>query len=51
MKDLNLFVSGHNLYVISNLGIWSTELDPEADMSGASYPPHRTITFGLSATF
>lgn len=51
MKNLNVFVSGQNLYVLSNLGIWSTELDPEATMNPNSYPPHRTITFGLTATF
>ncbi len=51
MKNLNVYVSGQNLFVLSNLGIWSSELDPEASMNSASYPPHRTITFGLSATF
>jgi len=51
LKNLNVYVSGQNLYVLSNLGMWASELDPEATMNGGSYPPHRTITFGLSATF
>ncbi|MCD6355269.1 MAG: TonB-dependent receptor, partial [Prolixibacteraceae bacterium] len=44
------YITSSNLYVISNLGIWSSEFDPESPLNESQYPPHRTITFGLTIT-
>jgi len=51
IKNLNLFIAAQNLAVISNLGIWASEFDPEAPLTNNNYPPHRTITFGVNAAF
>ncbi len=44
------YITSNNLYVISNLGIWSSEFDPESALNHSAYPQHRTITFGLTVT-
>jgi hypothetical protein len=51
IKNFNVFVSGQNMAVMSNLGMWSSEFDPEAPLTVNNYPPHRTITFGVRAAF
>ncbi len=51
IKNLNVYVAAHNMAVISNLGMWSSEFDPEATLSVNNYPAHRTITFGVNVTF
>ncbi|MCK5135826.1 MAG: TonB-dependent receptor [Bacteroidales bacterium] len=51
IKNLNIYVAAQNLAVISNLGIWASEFDPEAPLNNNNYPPHRTITFGVNVTF
>jgi TonB-linked SusC/RagA family outer membrane protein len=50
IKTIRAYVSANNLAVISNLGIWEGEFDPEAGLGHDGYPPHRTITIGLSIT-
>jgi len=44
------YVTASNLFVISNLGIWSDQFDPESPLNESQYSPHRTITFGLTVT-
>jgi TonB-linked SusC/RagA family outer membrane protein len=51
IKALNVYVAAHNLAVISNLGMYSSEFDPEATLNNNNYPAHRTITFGVNVTF
>jgi len=50
IQNLHIYVAANNLAVISNLGIWRSEFDPEAPLSNNNYPPHRTITFGVNIT-
>ena len=50
IQNFNIFIAAQNLAVISNLGIWSSEFDPEGPLNPNAYPPHRTITFGLNIT-
>jgi TonB-linked SusC/RagA family outer membrane protein len=50
LKRVRAFIAANNLAVISNMGIWSSEFDPEAPFSHGGYPPNRTITFGLNVT-
>ena len=50
IQAVRAYVSANNLAVISNLGIWEGEFDPEAGLGHAGYPPHRTVTFGLTVT-
>lgn len=47
---IQAYVTAGNLFVISNLGIWSDQFDPESPLNEAQYSPQRTITFGLSIT-
>jgi len=51
IKRFNVYVAAHNLAVVSNLGMWASEFDPEAALSNNNYPAHRTITFGVNVTF
>jgi len=46
-----LYLSGANLYTISNLGIWKKSFDPEVPLAdNRKYPPIKTLTFGLKIT-
>jgi TonB-linked SusC/RagA family outer membrane protein len=51
IKNLSVYVAAHNLAVLSNLGMYSSEFDPEAPLNNNNYPAHRTITFGVNVTF
>jgi len=43
-----VYLSGTNLWTISNLGIWKKSFDPEiVGQNGRDYPPVKTITFGI----
>ncbi len=48
IEGIEAYLSANNLAVISNLGIWSSEFDPEAPFGHSGYPPHRTISFGIN---
>ena len=50
LNRVRAYITSSNLYVISNLGIWSKEFDPESPLNESQYPPNRTITFGLTVT-
>jgi len=50
IKSLRLYMAANNLAVISNLGIYASDMDPEASLSNRNYPAHRTITFGVKVT-
>lgn len=50
IDKIRAYVTASNLYVISNLGIWSNQFDPESPLNESQYSPHRTITFGLTVT-
>lgn len=46
-----LYLSATNLWAVSNLGIWKTSFDPEiTEQTNRSYPPVKTVTFGLRLT-
>ena len=51
IDNFNIYVAANNLAVVSNLGMYSSEFDPEAPLNNNNYPPHRTITFGVNVTF
>ncbi len=45
------YVSGANMFTVSNLGIWKHSYDPEIpSISNNRYPPVKTMTFGLRLT-
>ncbi len=48
---LQVYVSGNNLAVLSNLGIYNKSFDPEAGLTHNNYPPNRTISVGLNVNF
>jgi len=50
IDQVRAYVTTSNLFVISNLGVWSDQFDPESPLNEAQYSPHRTITFGLTVT-
>ena len=46
-----VYVSGTNLWTLSNLGIWKDSFDPEiVGQNGKDYPPIKTVTFGVRLT-
>ena len=48
VKEFIVYVSGTNLWTLSNLGIWKDSFDPEVvGQDGKDYPPIKTITFGV----
>ena len=51
IKRLQTYVSASNLAVISNLGMWASQFDPETNFQDETFPPNRTITLGLNVTF
>lgn len=48
IKGLRFYVSGNNLFYISNFRMWDPELD---STNGLKYPPMRSFLFGLDITF
>ena len=50
IQGIRAYIAMNNLAVISNLGIYASEFDPESFLSNTGYPPHRTFTFGLNLT-
>lgn len=54
-KQCTFYVSGTNLFAVSNLGIWKKAFDPEtsvdpnsnAVVNNRNYPPVKTLTLGL----
>jgi TonB-linked SusC/RagA family outer membrane protein len=45
------YLSGTNLWTISNLGIWKKSFDPEiTGQDNRNYPPVKTMTFGIRLT-
>ena len=51
VKEFAVYVSGTNLWTLSNLGIWKDSFDPEiVSQNGKDYPPIKTITFGVRLT-
>jgi hypothetical protein len=50
VNRVRAYITSSNLYVISNLGVWSSQFDPESALNHSAYPQHRTITFGLTVT-
>lgn len=51
MKDCTFYLSGTNLFTVSNLGIWKKSFDPEiTGQDNRDYPPVKTITLGLRLT-
>ncbi len=48
MSGLTFYMTGTNLWTISNLGIWKHSFDPEITGQNAKdYPPVKTVTFGV----
>jgi len=46
-----VYLSGTNMFTLSNLGIWKNSFDPEiTTQSNRNYPPVKTLTFGLRLT-
>ncbi len=51
VKEFVVYVSGTNLWTLSNLGIWKDSFDPEiVAQDGKDYPPVKTISFGVRLT-
>jgi len=48
IKGLRFYVSGNNLFYISNFRMWDPELNSN---NGLRYPPMRSFLFGLDITF
>lgn len=48
IKNLRVYVSGNNLFYISDFNLWDPELDSS---NGLKYPPMRSFLFGLDITF
>lgn len=48
MKGLRIFVSGNNLFCLSDFDMWDPELDTS---TGLRYPPMRSFMFGIDVTF
>jgi TonB-dependent starch-binding outer membrane protein SusC len=59
MKNLRLYVSGSNLFVLTNYSGYDPDVSSSADMNGVrslgiditNYPKARTVLFGLNVTF
>ena len=48
IKNCTFYVTGTNMWAISNLGIWKNSFDPEVPgADNRDYPPVKTMTFGL----
>ena len=45
------YISANNLYAFSNLGIYKSSFDPEAQLTHNDYPPNRTISLGMNISF
>lgn len=51
INQCQFYMSGTNLWTISNLGIWKKSFDPEIiSQENRSYPPVKTVTFGVKLT-
>jgi TonB-linked SusC/RagA family outer membrane protein len=51
VSQCTVYMSGTNLFTISNLGIWKKSFDPEiTGQDNRDYPPVKTLTFGLRLT-
>lgn len=51
INQCELYMSGSNLLTFSNLGVWKNSFDPEiVNQLNRSYPPVKTLTFGLKLT-
>ena len=48
IKGLRFYVSGNNLFYLSNFRLWDPELNSK---NGLKYPPMRSFLFGLDITF
>ena len=48
-KSLNVYVSGQNLWTLTNYSWWDPESNFRLDYHG--YPIAKTVTFGLRAGF
>ena len=59
MKNLRLYVSGSNLFVLTHYTGYDPDVSSSADMNGVrslgiditNYPKARTVLFGLNVTF
>jgi hypothetical protein len=50
LQDVNISISGSNLFTLSRLGIYKDSVDPETTQGYKFYPPVKTISFGLNVT-